>query len=66
MFGGLLLGIPWMIPFFFFLIFMAWVPLLQLGKGDSRQADSAKVATSRLRQSSCDGRAAGPEPLCSF
>ncbi|MBW2708497.1 MAG: apolipoprotein N-acyltransferase, partial [Deltaproteobacteria bacterium] len=30
--GGLLLGIPWIIPSFFFLIFMAWVPLLQLEK----------------------------------
>ncbi len=28
--GGLLLGIPWVIPVFFFLIFIAWVPLFQL------------------------------------
>ena len=28
--SGLLLGIPWMIPSFFFLIFMAWLPLFQL------------------------------------
>ena len=28
--GGLLLGIPWTIPSFFFLIFVAWVPLFQL------------------------------------
>ena len=28
--SGLLLGIPWVIPSFFPLIFMAWVPLLQL------------------------------------
>ena len=32
MFSGLLLGIPWMIPSFFFLIFIALVPLLQLEK----------------------------------
>ncbi|OQY50624.1 MAG: apolipoprotein N-acyltransferase [Desulfobacteraceae bacterium 4572_87] len=30
--SGLLLGIPWIIPSFFFLIFIAWVPLLQLEK----------------------------------
>ncbi|MCD6293506.1 MAG: hypothetical protein J7M20_00975 [Deltaproteobacteria bacterium] len=30
--SGLLLGIPWMIPSFFFLIFVVWVPLLQLEK----------------------------------
>lgn len=30
--SGLLLGIPWVIPSFFPLIFMAWVPLLQLEK----------------------------------
>ena len=30
--SGLLLGIPWMIPSFFFLIFVAWVPLFQLEK----------------------------------
>ena len=28
--SGLLLGIPWVIPSFFFLIFFAWAPLLQL------------------------------------
>ena len=28
--SGLLLGIPWIIPSFFFLIFIAWVPLFQL------------------------------------
>ena len=28
--SGLLLGIPWIIPPFFFLIFIAWVPLFQL------------------------------------
>ncbi|HIJ36639.1 MAG TPA: apolipoprotein N-acyltransferase, partial [Deltaproteobacteria bacterium] len=28
--SGLLLGIPWVIPSFFFLIFIAWVPLFQL------------------------------------
>ncbi len=30
--SGLLLGVPWIIPSFFFLIFVAWVPLLQLEK----------------------------------
>ena len=30
--SGLLLGIPWIIPSFFFLIFIAWVPFLQLEK----------------------------------
>jgi apolipoprotein N-acyltransferase len=30
--SGLLLGVPWMIPSFFFLIFVAWVPLFQLEK----------------------------------
>ena len=57
MFGGLLLGIPWMIPFFFFLIFMAWVPLLQLEKEihdkptppKSLRADSAKAAATAGR-----------------
>jgi len=28
--SGLLLGIPWIIPSFFFLIFIAWEPLFQL------------------------------------
>ena len=28
--SGLLLGLPWSIPAFFFLVFMAWVPLLML------------------------------------
>ena len=28
--SGLLLGIPWIFPSFFFLIFIAWVPLFQL------------------------------------
>ena len=30
--SGLLLGIPWMFPSLFFLIFIAWVPFLQLEK----------------------------------
>ena len=30
--SGLLLGIPWIVPSFFFLIFIAWVPFFQLEK----------------------------------
>ena len=30
--SGLLLGVPWIIPSFFFLIFIAWVPFFQLEK----------------------------------
>ena len=30
--SGLLLGVPWIIPSFFFLVFIAWVPFFQLEK----------------------------------
>ena len=55
--SGLLLGIPWIIPSFFFLIFFAWVPFLQLEKEihdkptppKSLRADSAKAAATAGR-----------------
>lgn len=38
--GGLLLGLPWAVPQLFFLVFIAWVPLLQLEEKTRHDANS--------------------------